>query len=69
ILSITSWAAELIGVSDKIGDITPGKLADIVIIDKNPLKDISALCDKENIKAVIKEGKIEIDRGLKKKNI
>lgn len=69
ILSITSWAAELIGVSDKIGDITPGKLADIVIIDKNPLKDISALGDKENIKAVIKEGKIEIDRGLKKKNI
>ncbi|RLC39324.1 MAG: hypothetical protein DRH33_03175 [Candidatus Nealsonbacteria bacterium] len=68
IQSMTGWAAELIGVSDKIGVIAPGKLADIVIVDKNPLKDISLLYSKENIKGVIKEGKIEIDRGLKKKN-
>lgn len=66
IQSMTSWAAELIGVSDKVGIIAPGKLADIVIADKNPLKDISVLYNKENIKGVVKEGKIEIDRGLKK---
>ncbi|MCD6578200.1 amidohydrolase family protein [bacterium] len=65
IQSMTSCAAELIGISDKIGDITPGKLADIVIVDKNPLQDISVLNNKDNIKAVIKEGKIEIDRGLR----
>lgn len=64
IQSMTSWAAELIGVSDKIGSIVPGKLADMVVIDKNPLGDISLLCQKKNIKGVLKEGKIIIDRDL-----
>jgi len=65
IQSMTSWAAELLDVSDKIGVIAPDKIADIVIVDKNPLKDIAVLCHKKNIKGVIKAGKIEIDRGLK----
>ncbi len=38
-----SSAAELLGLSDEIGTLEPGKRADILAIDGNPLQDIQAL--------------------------
>ncbi len=38
---ITINPAQIMGVSDRVGSIEPGKDADIVIFDGNPLKDIS----------------------------
>ncbi len=38
----TVSCAELMGWSDSLGTLTPGKEADIVLLDGNPLKDISA---------------------------
>ncbi len=38
----TVWAAEALGLEDR-GVLAPGKLADIVVLRKNPLVDISAL--------------------------
>jgi imidazolonepropionase-like amidohydrolase len=43
IQSATVAAAELIGVADKIGSIEKGKLADIVAVDGDPIKDIQAM--------------------------
>lgn len=68
IQSMTCWAAELLDMSEQIGAITPDKFADIVIVDKNPLQDISILGQKQNIKAVLKEGQIVVDRGLKRQD-
>ncbi len=65
IVSMTSAGAELLGIADKIGIISEGKIADIVIVDKNPLEDISILQRKKNILAVLKEGNVLINRGLK----
>jgi imidazolonepropionase-like amidohydrolase len=39
----TLWAAEALGVGSELGTITPGKLADLVIVDGNPMSDITAL--------------------------
>ena len=64
IYAMTSWAAELIGIADKTGSITPGKWADLVITNANPLENIASLHDQNNIKAVFKEGQLEVDRGL-----
>ena len=46
-------AAELLGVADKLGSIDTGKFADFVILNENPLNNISAL---RHIECVIKNG-------------
>jgi Tol biopolymer transport system component/imidazolonepropionase-like amidohydrolase len=38
-------AAENLGVADQVGSIAPGKLADLAIIEGNPLEDINAAMD------------------------
>ncbi|MCP4138049.1 MAG: amidohydrolase family protein [bacterium] len=47
--------AAICGMEDKIGSLDPGKFADLVVLKKNPLKDITA-CRKPDI--VFKEGKV-----------
>jgi imidazolonepropionase-like amidohydrolase len=39
-----------------------GKLADVLVVDGNPLKDIKILRDKSKLPLVIKDGRIAVDR-------
>jgi imidazolonepropionase-like amidohydrolase len=41
---------------DEIGTITPGKYADLLIVNGSPHKDISVLHDRSNIKTIIQGG-------------
>lgn len=59
IISATKIGAELMKMPDKIGRLSAGYLADVVVVAGNPLDDLSLLADPENIKVVIKDGKIE----------
>jgi imidazolonepropionase-like amidohydrolase len=43
IRSATLNGAEALGVADKLGTIEPGKLADMLIIDENPLENLQVL--------------------------
>ncbi len=53
----TSNAAPLM-MDDRIGSLKPGKLADIVVVEGNPLEDISALKGAEKVKMVFMGGKL-----------
>lgn len=51
----TLWPAQVMGVDKDYGSVEPGKAADVLIIDGNPLQDIKAM---RNIRTVIMDGKI-----------
>jgi len=53
IRSATVVAAALIEMSETLGTIEPGKMADIIAVDASPLDDITVL---EDVAVVIKEG-------------
>ena len=55
IRTATANAAELLGWSDKMGIIEPGKWADLVAVSGDPLKDITEL---QRVKFVMKSGSI-----------
>ena len=42
-ISANSLGAEAMGLSDQIGSIAPGLQADIIALDGDPLKDITAV--------------------------
>jgi imidazolonepropionase-like amidohydrolase len=53
ISAATKNNAEIVGRADELGTIEPGKLADILVVDGDPLFDINAL---GNVSFVIKDG-------------
>lgn len=55
IQAATVSAADLLGKSDLLGSLQPGKYADIIGVSGNPLEDVRLL---ENVKFVMKEGKV-----------
>ena len=57
IIASTRHSAECLRLDRRIGTIEPGKEADILIMDGNPLKDIGIVAKKEKIRGVIKGGK------------
>lgn len=57
IVSATRIASEALGMAGRLGTIEPGKLADLLVIEGDPLKDISVLRWKEKIVIVMKDGR------------
>ncbi|HEX5182999.1 MAG TPA: amidohydrolase family protein [Allosphingosinicella sp.] len=55
IRAVTSNAAEMLGWSDRIGTIEPGKLADMVAVSGDPLTDAAEL---ERVRFVMKNGAV-----------
>ncbi|MTI31200.1 amidohydrolase family protein [Xanthovirga aplysinae] len=51
----TLVSAEVIGVQDQLGSIEEGKLADLILVDGNPLENIS---DIRRVELTMKDGKI-----------
>ena len=62
IQAATGWAAECVGLGSEIGTITKGKLADLLVIDGDPLGNIGVLRDQEKIKLVMKGGEVYVDQ-------
>jgi imidazolonepropionase-like amidohydrolase len=62
IMTATRNAAEAVHLDKDIGTLDAGKFADILLIDGNPAEDIKVLLPRENIKMVMKDGKVFVDR-------
>jgi imidazolonepropionase-like amidohydrolase len=63
IVASTRSAAEALGVDSITGTVTTGKRADLLVIDGDPLSDLTILQDRSRVLAVIKDGRFEIARG------
>jgi len=63
ILANTSGNAAMVNLTGEVGVIAPGKLADIVIWDKDPIADITVLQRPAEISLIIKDGRIVDSEG------
>lgn len=56
IVCATRNNADLLGLADQLGTLEAGKLADLIVVDGDPLQDIAILCTRANISRVFKGG-------------
>ncbi len=61
IIAATSTSAAVLGIEQHVGTLAAGMTADIVVVEGDPLADISVL--ERCIRYVIKDGLIEVDPG------
>ncbi len=57
IVASTKNAARALGWENKLGTLEAGKLADLIIVKKNPLEDLRSLANRKNIEYVMQGGK------------
>ncbi len=57
----TAVGGELMGYKGELGVIKPGALADILLVDGNPLIDQSVLVGPERFAMIMKDGKMHRD--------
>jgi imidazolonepropionase-like amidohydrolase len=58
----TSAAAECIGLQDTIGSLEAGKLADLLVVDGDPLRQIGVLEQSERLRIVMQGGTAYVHR-------
>ena len=64
-LEVLRWAtkngAEAMGLGDRTGTIAVGKLADLIVVDGDPLTDVSCLANRDNLRVILLGGKVMKD--------
>jgi len=61
--SATTIAAALLGLDGQVGVIAPGARADMLLIDGDPLMDVSVLSDPaRHLRCVVQGGRVVVDR-------
>ena len=63
IVAATRDNAYAVGLEGQVGELAPGKLADIIVLNKDPIADITVLQGGKHLAWVIKDGKVvDLDR-------
>ncbi|MCZ6774648.1 MAG: amidohydrolase family protein [Proteobacteria bacterium] len=57
----TKWGGEIMGMGDELGQLKTGYLADLIMIDGDPVKDITLFQNKDNILMVMKDGEYFVE--------
>lgn len=63
ICAATRDAAHLMDMQRELGTLAPGKLADLLVVDGDPLRDIRVLLDRARLTVVMKDGEIQARQG------
>lgn len=58
LVAATRTNGELFGLGDKIGTVEPGKAADLLVVDGDPLTDIELLADSDRLAVICKDGRL-----------
>ena len=58
LIATTKTNAELIGIADEVGTVEPGKRADLLVVNGDPVADISLLQDQDNLVVILKGGEV-----------
>jgi imidazolonepropionase-like amidohydrolase len=58
----TRTGAEILGRAEELGTLEPGKLADVLVVEGDPLRDIAVLQDRARFLAVMQGGAIKAGR-------
>jgi imidazolonepropionase-like amidohydrolase len=64
IVAATSSAAAALGIGAETGTLESYKRADMLVVDGDPLADITILQDPARVRGVFREGRLLVDRGL-----
>jgi imidazolonepropionase-like amidohydrolase len=62
LIATTRTNAELLGIAGEVGTIEPGKRADLLLVDGDPLTDISVLQDRDRLHAIVVGGRFHTRR-------
>jgi imidazolonepropionase-like amidohydrolase len=54
--SATMVNAEIFRMADRIGSVEPGKYADLLVVDGNPLTNLRVFQNSANLHAIVKGG-------------
>ncbi|MFC7660753.1 amidohydrolase family protein [Pseudonocardia benzenivorans] len=61
IISATAWGGEIMLRPDELGKVQPGYLADLLLVDGDPLADITVLQDQTKLNYIMKDGRFHKD--------
>lgn len=56
IVGATQWGGQIMGMSDELGLLRPGYLADLLLVDGDPLANLRVLEDRARLLAIMKDG-------------
>jgi imidazolonepropionase-like amidohydrolase len=58
----TTEPAAMLGMEKSLGAVAPGFYADIVAVEGDPLTNITAVSRRENVRWVMKAGRVVVDK-------
>jgi imidazolonepropionase-like amidohydrolase len=56
IMAATRLGGGIMGLGDRLGQVRPGYLADLLLVDGDPLRDVAILQQRDRLKAIMKDG-------------